>query len=63
MGPSVEELMVWQLNPAWQDLDHPPSLITLTFEKFQLKKFCRYFGLNPGLLPYHVFDEYTVNQL
>ena len=62
MGPSMEELMAWQPKPVWQDLNHWPSFITLTFEKFQLKIFCLYQGLNLGLLPYHVFDAYTVNQ-
>ena len=62
MGPSMEELMAWQPKPVWQDLNHWPSFITLSFEKFQLKFFCLCRGLNPGLLPYHVFDAYTVNQ-
>jgi hypothetical protein len=29
----MEELMAWQPNPEWQDLNH--SLITFTFEKFE----------------------------
>ncbi len=58
----LKNLTAWQPNSAWLDLNHWPSWITLTIEKFQLKKFCRYRGLNPGLLPYHVFDAFTVNQ-
>jgi hypothetical protein len=55
-------LTAWHPNPAWLDLNHWPSWITLTIEKFPLKNFRWYRGLNPGLLPYHVFDAFTVNQ-
>jgi hypothetical protein len=54
MGLGVEELMVWQPNPALLDLNHRPSLITLTIEKFQLKNFCRF--------PAPFFDAFTVNK-
>jgi len=54
MGTGTEKLMVWQ------DLNLRPSIITSTIENFQLKIFCWYCGLNPGLLPDNVFDAYSV---
>ncbi len=38
---------IWTLNPH--------HFLPLTI-------FCRYWGLNPGPLPYHVFDAFTVNE-
>jgi len=46
MGLGVEELMAWQPNPVWLDLNHQPSLITLTIETFQLVP-----GIEPGSAP------------
>jgi hypothetical protein len=54
MGTGTEKLMVWQ------DLNLRPSIITSTIGNFQLKIFCWYCGLNPGLLPDNVFDAYSV---
>jgi hypothetical protein len=42
-------LQLWHLNPQSSSL-------------FTIDNFWRYRGLNPGPLPYHVFDAFTVNK-
>jgi hypothetical protein len=46
----IQNLQLRHLNPQSSSL--------FTIEIFSP----RYRGLNPGLLPYHVFDAFTVNQ-